>query len=171
MWLNRNPTDGRYRVSASRQQLIQADPTFDAMEHYARTAGAEVVSLRLTPHFGHDLDAMSQRLDENAALVYICNPNNPTGTLTPRADLELFIKRLPPNTQILIDEAYHHYAGESARYQSFIDRPVENERVIVTRTFSRYMVWPGSGLVTLWVHPRCCNSCGRMRPNRVSVAW
>jgi histidinol-phosphate aminotransferase len=71
------------------------------------------------------------------ALVYICNPNNPTGTLTPREDLELFIKRLPPNTQILIDEAYHHYAGESARYQSFIDRPVDNERVIVTRTFSQ----------------------------------
>jgi len=119
------------------KRLIQADPTFDAMSHYAQSTGAEVISLRLTPHFGHDLDAMSQHLDENAALVYICNPNNPTGTLTPRPDLELFIKKLPANTQILIDEAYHHYAGESSRYQSFIDHPVDHERVIVTRTFSQ----------------------------------
>jgi histidinol-phosphate aminotransferase len=118
------------------KRLIQADPTFDAMGHYAQNTGAEVVSLRLTPHFGHDLEAMSQHLDENTTLVYICNPNNPTGTLTPRADLELFIKKLPANTQILIDEAYHQYAGESSRYQSFIDHPVDHERVLVTRTFS-----------------------------------
>ncbi len=119
------------------KRLIQANPTFGAMEHYAQATGAEVVSLRLTPEFGHDLEAMSQRLDENTTLVYICNPNNPTGTLTPRADLELFIEKLPANTQILIDEAYHHYARESALYRSFIDRPVDNERVIVTRTFSQ----------------------------------
>jgi histidinol-phosphate aminotransferase len=119
------------------KRLIQANPTFEAMDHYAQATGAEVVSLRLTPQFAHDLEAMSQHLDENATLVYICNPNNPTGTLTPRPDLELFIKKLPTNTHILIDEAYHHYAGEFARYQSFIDRPVDNERVIVTRTFSQ----------------------------------
>jgi histidinol-phosphate aminotransferase len=119
------------------KRLIQANPTFEGMEHYAQAERAEVVSLGLTPYFAHDLDAMSGRLDENTALVYICNPNNPTGTLTPRADLELFIKKLPPNTQILIDEAYHHYAGESALYRSFIDRPIEDERVIVTRTFSQ----------------------------------
>jgi len=118
------------------KRLIQANPTFDAMEHYAKATGAEVVSLRLTSHFAHDLEAMSERLDESTTLVYICNPNNPTGTVTPRADLELFIKRLPTNSQILIDEAYHHYAGESELYQSFIDRPVHHERVIVTRTFS-----------------------------------
>ena len=119
------------------KRLIQANPTFEAMERYAQATGAEVVYLRLTAQFAHDLQAMSGRLDENATLVYICNPNNPTGTLTARADLELFIKRLPANTQILIDEAYHHYARESALYQSFIDRPVDDERVIVTRTFSQ----------------------------------
>ena len=119
------------------KRLIQASPTFEAMEHYTQTARAEVVSVRLTPQFAHDLEAMSQHLDENATLVYICNPNNPTGTLTPRPDLEVFVKRLPANTHILIDEAYHHYAGEFARYQSFIDRPLDDERVIVTRTFSQ----------------------------------
>jgi histidinol-phosphate aminotransferase len=119
------------------KRLIQASPTFEAMERYSRAAGAEVVSLPLTSTLAHDLEGMSQRLDENATLVYICNPNNPTGSLTPRADLELFIKKLPANTHVLIDEAYHHYAGRSERYQSFIDRPVDDDRVMVSRTFSQ----------------------------------
>jgi histidinol-phosphate aminotransferase len=119
------------------KRLIQASPTFEAMERYAQATGAEVVSLPLTSTLAHDLEAMSRRLDENATLVYLCNPNNPTGSLTPRADLELFIKKLPANTRVLIDEAYHHYAGRSERYQSFIDRPVDDDRVTVSRTFSQ----------------------------------
>jgi histidinol-phosphate aminotransferase len=69
-------------------------------------------------------------------LVYICNPNNPTGSITPRKDLESFIRKLPAATRVLIDEAYHHYAGTSSAYASFIDRPVDDSRVIVTRTLS-----------------------------------
>jgi histidinol-phosphate aminotransferase len=68
--------------------------------------------------------------------VYICNPNNPTGSLTPRKDLANFISQLPPSTFIVIDEAYHHYAIESARYASFIDHPIDLDRVIVSRSFS-----------------------------------
>jgi histidinol-phosphate aminotransferase len=67
----------------------------------------------------------------------VCNPNNPTGSITPRKDLEVFIEKLPANAYVLIDEAYHHYAGQSAMYASFIDRPVSEERVIVSRTFSK----------------------------------
>lgn len=119
------------------KQLLQADPTFEAMERYAQAAGADVVSLRLTPQFAHDLDGMLQRAGDHTGLVYVCNPNNPTGTLTPRADLELFIKKLPANTHVLIDEAYHHYAEQSARYESFIEHPVDDERVIVSRSFSK----------------------------------
>ena len=47
-------------------------------------------------------------------LVYTCKPNNPTSTITPRADLECFIGKLPPTKYVLVDEAYHHYAGQSA---------------------------------------------------------
>jgi histidinol-phosphate aminotransferase len=119
------------------KQLIQANPTFEAMEPYARAAGAEVVSVRLTTQFAHDLDQMLQRAGNNTGLVYVCNPNNPTASLTPRADLEVFIEKLPANVHILIDEAYHHYAGQSAMYASFIDRPLGDERVIVSRTFSK----------------------------------
>ncbi len=119
------------------KQLLLATPTFEAMERYAQATGADVVSLRLTPQFAHDLEGMLRRAGDHTGLVYICNPNNPTGSLTPRADLELFLKKLPANIYVLIDEAYHHYAGESERYESFIDRPVDDERVIVSRTFSK----------------------------------
>ncbi len=119
------------------KQLIQASPTFESMDHYARSAGAEVISVPLTATFAHDLDAMLARTGTSSTLVYICNPNNPTASLTPRSDIESFIGKLPGNSYVLIDEAYHHYAGQSAMYASFLDRPIENERVIVSRTFSK----------------------------------
>jgi histidinol-phosphate aminotransferase len=119
------------------KQLIQANPTFEAMERYAQATGAEVLSVGLTRQFGHDLDRMLQRAGNTTGLVYVCNPNNPTASITPRGDLEVFIEKLPANVHILIDEAYHHYAGQSAMYASFIDRPPGDERVIVSRTFSK----------------------------------
>lgn len=119
------------------KQLIQASPTFEAVEHYARMTSSDVISVRLTPAFAHDLDGMLERITASTTLVYICNPNNPTATLTPRKDLETFIGKLPASTFIVIDEAYHQYAGQSEMYASFIDRPLEDERIIVTRTFSQ----------------------------------
>jgi histidinol-phosphate aminotransferase len=118
------------------KQLIQASPTFEAIETYARAACSDVISVRLTPRFSHDLDGMLARLSPSTTLVYICNPNNPTASLTPRKDLEEFIGELPASTFAVIDEAYYHYAGDSGMYGSFIDHPIENERVVVTRTFS-----------------------------------
>ncbi len=121
----------------SGKQLIQASPTFEAIEHYARSAGSQVLSVRLTPGFAHDLDGMLAHASVSTTLVYICNPNNPTASLTPRKDIEDFIHNLPPSTFVIIDEAYHHYAGRSGSYASFLDRPLNDERVIVTRTFSK----------------------------------
>jgi histidinol-phosphate aminotransferase len=118
------------------KSLIQASPTFEAIEHYARAAGSEVISVHLTPTFAHDLDGMMAHASASTTLVYICNPNNPTSSLTPRKELENFIGKLPASTFVVIDEAYHHYAGQGGMYASFIDRPLDDQRVIVTRTFS-----------------------------------
>jgi histidinol-phosphate aminotransferase len=79
---------------------------------------------------------MLARCDASTGLVYICNPNNPTGTLTSRRDLEAFIRQLRDTTSVLIDEAYHHYVGASSDHASFVDRPIDDDRVIVSRTFS-----------------------------------
>jgi len=121
----------------SGKQLIHASPTFEAMEHYAASVDSEIISVPLTSAFAHDLDAMLGRVGASTALVYICNPNNPTASLTPRKDLERFISKLPTSVLVILDEAYHHYAGASGMYGSFLDHPVDDEKLIVLRTFSK----------------------------------
>jgi histidinol-phosphate aminotransferase len=118
-------------------KLVVASPTFDWFSSDARRPGTEVVAVPLTRDYSHDLDAMLARGGASATLVYICNPNNPTGTLTRRQDLDAFVRKLPATTRVLIDEAYHHYVGPSADYASFLDRPLGDPRVIVTRSFSK----------------------------------
>jgi histidinol-phosphate aminotransferase len=119
------------------RQLIQASPTFEALEDYAKTVGSEVVSVPLDRTFAHDLGAMLTHAGSSTGLIYICNPNNPTASVTPRQDIETFISHLPATARVVIDEAYHDYATKSALYSSFIDHPLDDERVIVTRTFSK----------------------------------
>src|SRR5205085_740665 len=64
-------------------------------------------------------------------------PDHPTANLTPRRDLEDFINKLPRNTYVLVDEAYHDFVGANPDYVSFLDRPLDDSRVIVARTFSK----------------------------------
>ncbi len=125
------------------KNLIQAIPTFEAIEQYARSLGAEVISVPLARSSAHNLPAMLARASASTGLVYICNPNNPTGALTAREDIESFIKKLPPDTRVIIDEAYHEYVVPTGMYSSFIDHPMDDERVIVTRTFSKVYALAG----------------------------
>jgi histidinol-phosphate aminotransferase len=118
------------------KQLVQPSPSFEAIERYAHATGCKIVSVPLARDFSHDVGGMLAHADASTALVYVCNPNNPTATLTPRSDLEMFIKSLPASAYVIIDEAYHHYAGQAGTYASFIDRPLDRDRVIVLRTFS-----------------------------------
>jgi histidinol-phosphate aminotransferase len=118
-------------------RLIMAQPTFEAVADYARAAGAEVLPVPLNRSFAHDLPAMSAQVNKSTKLVYICNPNNPTGSLTPRKEIEAFLARLPQSIYVLIDEAYHDFAETSATYRSFLEQPVDDPRVIVLRTFSK----------------------------------
>jgi histidinol-phosphate aminotransferase len=120
------------------KNIVAALPTFESIHQYARRAGAEVVDVPLSKDWSHDVGVMLARTDASTGLVYICNPNNPTGSLTRRQDLEELLRKLPADVFVLIDEAYHHYVGgESTEYASFIDRPMDHPRVIVTRTFSK----------------------------------
>ncbi len=119
------------------KKLVEAAPTFPLLGKLAQAAGAEVIDVPLNTKFEHDLDGMLARADTSAGLVYVCNPNNPTGTITPRKDIEAFIRKLPAKSTVLIDEAYHHFAGDTPDYVSFLDRPIDDNRVIVARTFSK----------------------------------
>lgn len=119
------------------KKLVEAAPTFPALGKLAQTGGIEVADVELNKRYEHDLPAMLDRVGSNTGLVYIVNPNNPTGTLTPRKDIEAFIAKLPADVIVLIDEAYHHFVTPGADYESFLDRPIGDPRVIVARTFSK----------------------------------
>lgn len=116
---------------------MAAVPTFNAIGSYAQRAGSSIIGVPLSRDWSHDLTAMAARADASVGLVYVCNPNNPTGSLTRRQDLERMFLTLPPHVFVVVDEAYHDYVGKAADYTSFIDRRVDNPRVIVLRSFSK----------------------------------
>lgn len=117
-------------------KLVMSTPGFEPIAGYARSAGAYVQMVPVAKNYTNDLASMAQQT-ASVGLVYISNPHNPTGTLTPRKDLEAFIRALPAHAYVVIDEAYHHYVTPSSTYASFIDHPVNDPRIIVTRTFSK----------------------------------
>jgi histidinol-phosphate aminotransferase len=119
------------------KSVIVASPTYEAMGEFAQAYGAQVVGLPLNHEFAHDLDAMRARIDATTAVVYICNPNNPTASITARKSIEEFLGGVPKGVVVVVDEAYHHFAPQSTMYQSFLDYPISNDRLVVLRTFSR----------------------------------
>ena len=123
--------------AGGRRIVITPSPTFGLIGEHARRAGCQVFAIPLRPDGSHDLETMLACARAVTSLVYICNPNNPTGTLTRRPDIEAFLRALPSTTPVVIDEAYHHYVDDASDYRSFIDSPVDDARVIVTRTFSK----------------------------------
>ena len=115
--------------------LVIADPGYEAPIWAAKASGAQVIKVPLADPKGaakHDVKAMLAA-SATPGVIYICNPNNPTGTCTPRADIEQVVANAPKDTVILIDEAYIHLCTEP---QS-LDFVKEGKNVIVLRTFSK----------------------------------
>src|SRR4029453_16439632 len=115
-------------------KLVAADPTFEAILNNATANGAEVVKVPLTSTYAHDLPKMLS--SAKAGLVYVCNPNNPTASITPKDELRDFLAKAPPQTMILVDEAYFHYA-DSPDYEGVIALVKDHPNLIVSRTFSK----------------------------------
>ena len=115
--------------------LVIADPGYEAPMWAAKVSGAPVIKVPLADPKGaasHDVKAMLAAAS-NAGVIYICNPNNPTGTCTPRSDIEQLVGSAPKDTVILIDEAYIHLC-DAPRSLDFVK---EGKNVIVLRTFSK----------------------------------
>ena len=156
---------------SSGKRLVLASPTFEAVADFAKFGGAEVVAVPLNKLFQHDLDGMLVRITNAGGLIYICNPNNPTGSLTPRKDIEAFLTKLPSTATVLIDEAYHDYVLATSGYASFLDQPVDDPRVIVLRTFSKIYGLAGLRVGYAIASPQAVVKLSANRPQwSVSVA-
>jgi histidinol-phosphate aminotransferase len=121
-------------AGSTQGKLVAADPTFEAILEYAKANGAKVVKVPLTSSYSHDLEKMGAAAQKG--LIYVCNPNNPTASITPKNELRVFIEKTPQDTMILVDEAYFHYA-DSSEYESAIPLVKDHPNLIVARTFSK----------------------------------
>jgi histidinol-phosphate aminotransferase len=116
------------------KKLVVADPTFEAAAGHTKASGAEVVKVKLNGSFAHDLPKMLETA--GVGLHYICNPNNPTASITPKDQVRDFLAKVPGETIVLVDEAYHHFV-ESADYESVIPLVKDHPNLVVARTFSK----------------------------------
>ncbi|HET6979267.1 MAG TPA: aminotransferase class I/II-fold pyridoxal phosphate-dependent enzyme [Pyrinomonadaceae bacterium] len=117
------------------RKLVIANPTFEAIARHAAVAQAEVMKIELTSDYRHDLQKMLAAAN-GAGLIYICNPNNPTASITPKNEIAQFLAKLSSSTIVLVDEAYHHYV-EAKDYESVIPLVKQYPNLIVARTFSK----------------------------------
>lgn len=114
------------------ESFVTGDPGYEAGERAAKFVGSKVIRVPLTKTYAHDVVAMA-KADPNAGLIYVCNPNNPTGTLTPRSDIEYLMANKPAGSILLLDEAYIHIAGAAPAS----DLVAADKDIIILRTFSK----------------------------------
>ncbi len=112
--------------------LVVADPSYEAGPRAAQAVNAKVFSVPLTSTGAHDVRKMAAATT-NPGIYYIVNPNNPTGTMTPREDILWLLKNKAPGSIVIVDEAYHHFST----HETMIDQVVADQDVVITRTFSK----------------------------------
>jgi histidinol-phosphate aminotransferase len=118
------------------EKVVVAEPTFEAVSAFADVVRAEQQKIPLDSKHAHDLDAMAAACDSRTGLVYLCNPNNPTGTVLSAGLVGAFLRKIPKDTVVLVDEAYHHFV-EDPEYAS-ADRWLSAfPNLVVVRTFSK----------------------------------
>ncbi len=112
--------------------LVMADPSYESANMAAKISGAKVYKIPLTSTYSHDIKKMVAA-DANAGVIYIVNPNNPTGTITPREEILWALENKPKGSILLVDEAYIHLSDE----QHVMDQVAAGKDLIVLRTFSK----------------------------------
>jgi histidinol-phosphate aminotransferase len=118
------------------RNVVAAAPTFEAVLDYARVLRSNAVLIPLTSDHRHDLPKMAAACTSKTGVTYVCNPNNPTGTIVTRDEFAAFVQAVPPTTLIVVDEAYYDFVDDP-RYSSALEFIPAHPNVVVARTFSK----------------------------------
>jgi histidinol-phosphate aminotransferase len=116
-------------------EVVMADPTFSVYTNVTQIMGGRPIKVRLKD-FTHDLDSMLKKVNRKTKLVFICNPNNPTGTTNSQKSFDHFLSKLPKQVIVVLDEAYGDFVEDSF-YPNGLDYIKERKQVILLRTFSK----------------------------------
>jgi histidinol-phosphate aminotransferase len=117
-------------------EIIAAQPTYAELTNYAKHAGAELKFVPVDKQLSHDLAAMRAAVSAKTRAIYVCNPNNPTGTAISAASIRSFVESLPDSVTTIVDEAYLDFA-DSEGVHTVADLVTTGKRVVVLRTFSK----------------------------------
>jgi len=134
--------------------LIIAEPTFEDVPRYQHPLAFNLIRVPLTQAYEHDIGRMREHAEQSRrpSIVYFCNPNNPTGTITSSRDIDEWIAEAPETTTFLMDEAYFDYVDNSA-YWSALKWIDTHPNVIVARTFSKIFAMAGLRVGYAVAHP------------------
>ncbi|MCF2437317.1 pyridoxal phosphate-dependent aminotransferase [Streptomyces thinghirensis] len=123
-------------TSGPGDEVIYAWRSFEAYPIITQISGATSVKVPLTPGDVHDLDAMAAAITDRTRLIFVCNPNNPTGTVVRRAELERFLDQVPSDVLVVLDEAYREFIRDP-EVPDGVEIYRERPNVCVLRTFSK----------------------------------
>jgi len=138
-------------------EIVAATPTFLALMSYAAQFGARINYVPLNDELVHDLPGMERAVTDQTALVYLCNPNNPTGTLLEGDSFMDFGRRISKKSMVFIDEAYIDYIREP-NYPTGVSLVKEGAKVIVAKTFSKVYGLAGMRIGYLVTQPNIASS-------------
>jgi histidinol-phosphate aminotransferase len=119
--------------------VVGVDPTYETVYRYATNSKAKSIAVPLTKTFDADMKEVIRVTKANArdvGVVYICNPNNPTGKIVPKSEIKLLMDSIPGDIPVFIDEAYHHFVDDP-NYEPSDKYILEGRKVIIARTFSK----------------------------------
>lgn len=119
-----------------RGKVVMAALTYNDHVAYSKRMGVEIVRVPMAEDMSNDLDAMAAAVDDSVSLVYVCNPNNPTGLTHDGDKLRAFCREVSKKSVVLVDEAYNEVTDDP-EYTSVIDLVREGENILVMRTFSK----------------------------------
>jgi histidinol-phosphate aminotransferase len=147
-------------------EIIAAEPTYAELPNYARHAGASLKFVPVDKQLRHDLDALHAAVSARTRAVYVCNPNNPTGTALPATRLKSFIAALPERVTTIVDEAYMDFA-DAPGVASVTDLVRTDRRVVVLKTFSKLHGMAGIRVGYGIAHP---DTASELAATRMSTA-
>ncbi len=154
---------------SSGRGVLMADPGYFDFRNYATNTKSKLTLVPLNDRYEHDLAAFDRRVTRNTGLVYICNPNNPTGTIVAGAALRDFCSEASRRSLVLVDEAYFELADDP-RHASMIDLVKKGANLVVTRTFSKIYGLAGLRIGYGIGRPEVIESLGKVQTNFAPVS-
>lgn len=149
-------------AALAKGNLVTADTTFQTCIRMAERNGMQIIKVPVTAEKKYDLGAMASKLNNETRLIYICNPNNPTGTTLPSATVKSFVEEASKKHLVLMDEAYMEYCDQPSLASMVLD----NKNVIVAKTFSKIYGLAGARIGYALAHPETIDKLAMLQPWR-----